>query len=246
MAEQNDQNGGTAVERIGSVNPIVDVAANMGRAASEELAERKSIDDMISWAERERDKNKPETAADVAKRKRRERTGRIVAGATDMARALSNLFFTTQYAPDMYKGSTSASKHLQEIYDREKAERAAKDDLFFRYAMMAKGLRDGERKRRQDLEDRGRRLVMEDEAAERAEQAAQFEEELNPIRKDTALAQRDKAKADARTAEVGAEWAEDYQKSRVNKNNRSGTGGRSGKTWSLRTTAGVLTYNTKD
>lgn len=47
--------------------------------------------------------HEPETDEQRKKRERREKSKKIIAAVTDGVRALSNLYFTTQYAPNMYK-----------------------------------------------------------------------------------------------------------------------------------------------
>ena len=73
--------------------------------------------------------HRPETEEQRKKRERKEKSKRIIAAVSDGISALSNLFFTTQYAPNMYnheKGSmsTAVGRHL----DAQKAEREKKHD----------------------------------------------------------------------------------------------------------------------
>ena len=77
----------------------------------------------------------PETPEQRKKRERREKSKRIIAAVSDGISALSNLFFTSQYAPNMYipeKGSMM--KPVNDRIEKLKAEREKKrDHILFRF-----------------------------------------------------------------------------------------------------------------
>lgn len=79
--------------------------------------------------------DKPLNKEQLQQLRRQQRTAKIISGVTDAASALANLFFTTKYAPNMYNPEHSMSKALQAKFDKEKAEREAKEQEWFNYAM---------------------------------------------------------------------------------------------------------------
>ncbi len=68
---------------------------------------------------------KPETAEERAKREKREKREAVLAAVGDGISALSNLFFTTQYAPNAYDPSKGMSAKARERWDRLRLEREA-------------------------------------------------------------------------------------------------------------------------
>lgn len=69
--------------------------------------------------------DKPETPAERAAREKKEKREAVFSAIGDGISALSNLFFTTQYAPNSYNPSRSMSARTRERLDRLKAEREA-------------------------------------------------------------------------------------------------------------------------
>ena len=75
--------------------------------------------------------NLPESKEDKAKRERRERRKKWLTGITDLAQALSNLYFTTQFAPNAYDGKNTLTKAYQERLDRAAKEREKRSKEYF-------------------------------------------------------------------------------------------------------------------
>jgi hypothetical protein len=67
--------------------------------------------------------------------RRKQKIEGIISGVADAAQSIANLYYTTQYAPNMYNAKESMSAKAKERFDKEKAEREAKDKEFFNYAM---------------------------------------------------------------------------------------------------------------
>lgn len=74
---------------------------------------------------------KPPTEEELAKEKKRQKRDQIFAAIGDGISALSNLFFTTQYAPNMYTGKDTMSEQTQIRYDRLKKERDANNIAYY-------------------------------------------------------------------------------------------------------------------
>lgn len=95
--------------------------------------------------------NKPMSQEELEKLRKRQRAKSIAAGISDAVRAVANLIFTNQYAPNMYDPNNTMSKKLQERFDKEKAEREAQNDKFFQYAMTLGKLRGEDRDREYNM-----------------------------------------------------------------------------------------------
>lgn len=68
---------------------------------------------------------KPETAEERAKREKREKREAVLAAVGDGISALSNLFFTSRYAPNAYDASKGMSAKARERWDKLRLEREA-------------------------------------------------------------------------------------------------------------------------
>lgn len=75
--------------------------------------------------------NKPESEAERLKREKREKREAMFAAVGDGISALSNLYFTTRYAPNAYDGSKGLSARARERWDRLRKEREANDKAYF-------------------------------------------------------------------------------------------------------------------
>lgn len=108
----------------------------------EDEDEVNNYEELIAMLKRKMEAKKPLTPEEEARLKRRERTQGMIAGISDMAQALSNLFFTSQYAPDMYNPKAGMGAKAQERFDKAKAQREADDALYLNYALQLGKARD--------------------------------------------------------------------------------------------------------
>ena len=77
---------------------------------------------LIDYYTRKVEETEQPTADMLKKERRRRRTEMAIAGMSDMARAVSNLVFTAQGAPNMYDPSADMSPKYKEKWDKIKAE----------------------------------------------------------------------------------------------------------------------------
>jgi hypothetical protein len=91
--------------------------------------------ELITYLEQLRDQYEPLSKEDLAKLRRKQRIEGIISGVAGAAQSIANLYYTTQYAPNMYNANEGLSAKAKERFDKEKAEREAKDKEFFNYAM---------------------------------------------------------------------------------------------------------------
>lgn len=136
----------------------------------------KDIEDLLAFLEpyyeRRIEQGRPETKAERKKRERREKWERAISGIADVGRALSNLYFTSQYAPDMYTDSSSMSDAARAHIERAKKEREEREanglNAAYTWYTLKKGERDYQRQLAKDaqtqqnwvlkfLDDKGRK-----------------------------------------------------------------------------------------
>lgn len=84
---------------------------------------------------------------DLKKLRKKQRAVGIISSVADAAQAISNLAFTTKYAPNMYDAKEGMSAKAKERFEKEKAERQAENDKYFNYAMTLGKLKDADKER---------------------------------------------------------------------------------------------------
>lgn len=89
----------------------------------------KTYEDMTRRLEDEERRLRPETEDSRKKKERKEKREKLFAALGDGLSALSNVYFTTQGAPDMSSKKTLTAA-VQEKYDKMKAEREADRDKY--------------------------------------------------------------------------------------------------------------------
>ena len=164
----------------------------------------RQIKTIKDWMDAE--ENRPETPEQRKKRERREKSKRIIAAVSDGISALSNLFFTTQYAPNMYnheKGSmtTAVGKRLDQL----KAEREKKRDQYLNFSLKLGNLENQRAATLRELEAQQERQKLAREKAQREAEAHGWLAALQPDKQREAKGKADKAQTDA-------EWAERHNK----------------------------------
>lgn len=162
------------------------------------------------WLENE--SNRSETEEERQKRERKERSKRIIAAVSDGLSALGNLYFTSQYAPNMYNPERSAAKAVDERIERLKAERERKRDQYMNYAINLGNLENQRAATVRELEAQQERQKM---ARQKARQEAQRFEWEAALQGDRAAEQKGRAAKEtalAEKAKAEAEYAPELQK----------------------------------
>ena len=80
----------------------------------------------------------PPTVQDLEKERKKQKREQIFAAIGDGISALSNLYFTTQYAPNMYSGKNTASQRTKERWDKLAADRNANMTAYINGLMRAR------------------------------------------------------------------------------------------------------------
>lgn len=160
-------------------------------------------------------------------REKREKSRRIISAVSDGLSALGNLYFTSQYAPDMYEHEKeSRLRSTNGRIEKLREERDKDRDRWLDYAMRIgqwQTARDRELRNFDDTKFKQRILANQEERAgkeygwkERIYGEKQ-KQEANRTKKSEEDAK--KAESDAKTAAAKAKYAEDNEKSKINKNN---------------------------
>lgn len=174
----------------------------------------RQIKTIQDWMDSE--ENRPETPEQRKKRERREKSKRIIAAVSDGISALSNLFFTTQYAPNMYnheKGSmtTAVGKRLEQL----KAERERKRDQYLNFSLKLGDLENQRAATLRELEAQQERQKLAREKAQREAEAHGWLAALQPDKQREQAGKANKAEQEAITAQAEAEAAPEMQRAKL-------------------------------
>lgn len=188
-------------------------------------------DQQIAALQEAANRVKPETEEERKKRERREKSAKIVSAVSDGLQALSNLFFTTRGAPNMYDHKEASQlTPLQEKLEKLKAERQANADKYLQYSLKIGDAQNERAKTLREMEAQQERAKLAREKAQREQEAHGWLAALQPdkLREQKGKADKagydaDKAKEEAKNAPELIELKKKEIKSRTNKNNRQGT-----------------------
>ena len=93
----------------------------------------------------------PPTTEELEKEKKRQKRDQMFAAIGDGVSALSNLFFTTKGAPNMYDGKNTASERTQIRYDKLLKDREANSKVYFEGLYRAKQVDEADRNWKRQL-----------------------------------------------------------------------------------------------
>lgn len=186
-----------------------------------------NMQDVIDYLEERKAAIHLPTKEELAKERRRKKTDGIISALADGASAISNLIFTTQYAPDMYNAETSMVGKWKERYDKLKKDRDADADRYLNYALTIGKLKDAQEAKeyqhgRDALADQ---IRMSQET--RAQLKADRDAAMADLKMELMAGKITQQEAAARAKEIEAQYADQYWnarvqevKSRTSKNNR--------------------------
>lgn len=168
----------------------------------------------LSYAELYKKLNpyKPPTDEELAKEKKKQKREQIFAAIGDGISALSNLFFTTQYAPNMYTGKNTMSERTKVRYDKLMKEREGKEKEYYEGLMRAR-IADEERddrerkwQRQLGLDDYNR--IRNDAKEERDRQMFELNLQLQGNKVSA-------SEAEAKRKGIEAKYAEELEKAKA-------------------------------
>lgn len=157
-----------------------------------------------------------ETEEQRKKREKREKSKRVIAAVGDGIRALSNLYFTSQYAPNMYNPNESQLAKMDARQEKLKAEREANRDKYLNYSLRIGDLENDRAKTVREMEAQAERLRLAREKANREREEHQWLSDLQPDKKREQTAKADAADSVAKTKKAEADNADAIQKAKLN------------------------------
>ena len=123
----------------------------------------------------------PPTAEELEKERKREKRAQIIAAIGDGITALSNLFFTTQYAPNMYDGKNTISTANKVRYDKLVKDREEKNTAYYNALMRARQADEDAAHRERSWQ---RQLGLDQEARDRYNESITHRNEREQIADD--------------------------------------------------------------
>ena len=173
-------------------------------------------DQQIAALQEAANKTKPETEEERKKRERREKSAKIVSAVSDGLQALSNLFFTTRGAPNMYDHKEASQlTPLQEKLEKLKAERQANADKYLQYSLKIGDAQNERAKTLREIEAEQERAKLAREKAQREQEAHGWLAALQPDKLREQKGKATKAEQEAITAEEEAKNAPALYKEKV-------------------------------
>lgn len=174
----------------------------------------RQIKTIQDWMDAE--ENRPETAEQRKKRERMEKSKKIIAAVSDGISALSNLFFTTQYAPNMYNHEKgSMLKPVNDRIERMKAEREKNADKYLQFSLKLGDLENERAKTLRELEAQQERQKLAREKAQREAEQHGWLALLQPDKQREQKGKADRAVQEAITAQAEAEAAPALQQAKL-------------------------------
>lgn len=214
--EQNS--GGNAPEPSESKEPPkTDVAPPADKPAGvSPHNDTMGYDQQIAALQEAANRVKPETEEERKKRERREKSAKIVSAVSDGLQALSNLFFTTRGAPNMYDHKEASQlTPLQEKLEKLKAERQANADKYLQYSLKIGDAQNERAKTLREMEAQQERAKLAREKAQREQEEHGWLAALQPDKLREQAGKATKAEQEAITAEAEADNAPDLYKAKV-------------------------------
>ena len=165
---------------------------------------------------------KPPTQEELEKERKKQRREQIFAAIGDGISALSNLFFTTQYAPNMYRPVETQSEKTKKRWDKLTAERNANMTAYINGLMRARQAddtyNDNERAWQRQLGLDKIKQERDKAADARAEAKEKRDAEMHDLNKQLRNNQITQAEYEAKKAEVEARYAPQLEQSKINRN----------------------------
>lgn len=214
--EQNS--GGNAPEPSESKEPPkTDVAPPADKPAGvSPHNDTMGYDQQIAALQEAANRVKPETEEERKKRERREKSAKIVSAVSDGLQALSNLFFTTRGAPNMYDHKEASQlTPLQEKLEKLKAERQANADKYLQYSLKIGDAQNERAKTLREMEAEQEKQKLAREKAQREQEEHGWLAALQPGKQREQAGKATKAEQEAVTAKAEADNAPELYKAKV-------------------------------
>lgn len=163
-----------------------------------------------------------ESEEDRKKRERKEKARKLISAVGDGISAMSNIYYTSRYAPDMYTGRKSMADAAAAQIEKARAEREKNADQYMRFSLsLGKELGDRDKTLRELEAEMERRKIAAEEAARKRKEhewlaALQPDKQREQKGKaDKAENEADKAGYDAETSRVKSVYAPKLQEAEL-------------------------------
>ncbi len=208
-APSNPRNAGEVVER--------GVAASGGKGSSGESGiDLSGIDNRIKWLKDTIAMLEPmETEEQRKKRERREKSAKIVSAISDGLSAMGNLFFTTQYAPNMYNHEGSHVAAQDAAIEKARKVRDANRDAHLKFALALGEAEAARAKAAREAELAQERKKLAKEKAQREQDERDWLLTLRPDKENEQKSKSARAQYMAQEAQARAEKAEELAQAEV-------------------------------
>ena len=151
----------------------------------------------------------PPTSEELEKEKKKQKRDQIFSAVGDGISALSNLFFTTQYAPNMYTGKDTMSERTKIRYDKLMKDRDEKNTAYFNGLIRAKQADAEEAHRERSWQ---RQLGLDKKDDDRYHEGIQHRKEREKITDDRYDAEQEYKKG--RDAEADRRWQANFDENK--------------------------------
>lgn len=169
----------------------------------------KTIDDWLAA-------NQIEDAEARKKRERREKSKKIISAISDGIQSLSNLYFTTQYAPNMYSHETMSNlSAVEKGIEKAKADRERLQNEHLQFALKRGELQNQRAKTLREVEAQHEAQKLAREKANREEEKHKWEAYLQPGKVREQEGKANKAEQEAITAQAIATAAPELQTAKI-------------------------------
>lgn len=157
----------------------------------------KSYDELIPQVEEQMNAFKPLTEAQLEKIRKRQRARSVMSGITDAVRSVANLVAAHNYAPDMYDATNGMSARAKARFEKDKAERKAKDAEYYQLAMKLGHLKQQKAAALAGLAAQKHQQELADKEAQRKQEEHDDKRALNSAKESKLDAETERALAQA-------------------------------------------------
>lgn len=204
--------------------PTTDIDQNPELTEEKKAEAVMGYDQQIATLQDAASRYAPETDEQRKKRERREKSKKIIAAVTDGIGALSNLFFTTQYAPNMYNHEKANTlTPLQKKLDEAKAQREKDADKYLNYSLQMGNAANQRAATLREMEAQAEKQKLAREKADREKELQDWKRALQPDKEREQAGKADRAEYEAETARVKSEWEPQQQQATLAKTNAQTT-----------------------
>jgi len=198
----------------------------------------------------------PPTQEEIEKEKKKRKREQIFNAISDGIQALSNLYFTTQYAPNSYNPKNSLSAKAQERWDKLDKERQANNDAYYKGWIQAAAADDAAARdnrnwlhtiEREKIEDKRYDANIEHRDAREAVEDKRYDDQWQHKKDREAVEDERCGKQFGLQKKQFNENVREFNVTRADRRNAAANGGKGGKNqYTLTINGKILHYSSKE